>query len=126
MATSGLDVFAHNMETVERLQGVVRDRRANWKQSLAVLRHAKEVGFSYVDVQEGQEGQARKKKGVLTKTSLMLGLGETREEVVDALRVLRAHSVDVVTLGQYVHAPCHSLLPSLTTTPPNGTVSLFR
>ena len=84
VATSGLDVFAHNVETVERLQSVVRDRRANWKQSLQVLKHAKESGAP------------------ITKTSIMLGLGETREDVVDAFRVLRAHGVDVVTLGQYM------------------------
>ena len=84
VATSGLDVFAHNVETVESLQSVVRDRRANWRQSLSVLKHAKDSGAP------------------LTKTSLMLGLGETREDVVNALRVLRAHNVDVVTLGQYM------------------------
>jgi hypothetical protein len=63
IASSGLDVFAHNVETVERLQGVVRDRRAGWAQSLAVLRGAKERGVR------------------LTKTSLMLGCGEEKEEV---------------------------------------------
>jgi lipoic acid synthetase len=84
VANSGLDVFAHNVETVERLQSQVRDRRANWQQSLAVLKHAKESGAP------------------VTKTSIMLGLGETRQDVVDAFRVLRAHGVDVVTLGQYM------------------------
>jgi lipoic acid synthetase len=68
---SGLDVFAHNVETVERLQGSVRDRRAGWAQSLGVLTAAKEYG-------------AR-----LTKTSLMLGCGETPDEVVAALKTLR-------------------------------------
>lgn len=63
VATSGLDVFAHNVETVERLQGVVRDRRANWKQSLGVLSAAKEAGVQ------------------ITKTSIMLGCGEHQEEV---------------------------------------------
>ena len=63
IAASGLDVFAHNVETVERLQGAVRDRRANWAQSLAVLRSAKEHGMR------------------VTKTSIMLGCGESREEV---------------------------------------------
>ncbi|KAF5840634.1 hypothetical protein DUNSADRAFT_16148 [Dunaliella salina] len=84
VVSSGLDVFAHNIETVERLQGVVRDRRANWAQSLGVLRTAKELG-------------AR-----VTKTSIMLGCGETQDEVVDAFRQLRANDVDVVTLGQYM------------------------
>jgi lipoic acid synthetase len=63
VATSGLDVFAHNVETVPRLQSVVRDRRANWEQSLAVLRAAKEVGVQ------------------ITKTSIMLGCGEHKDEV---------------------------------------------
>jgi lipoic acid synthetase len=63
VATSGLDVFAHNVETVERLQPVVRDRRANWKQSLGVLAAAKDAGAS------------------ITKTSIMLGCGEHKEEV---------------------------------------------
>eukprot|EP00775_Hariotina_reticulata_P013318 gene13318-13447_t len=84
VATSGLDVFAHNVETVERLQGVVRDRRANWKQSLGVLSAAKEAGVQ------------------ITKTSIMLGCGEHQEEVLDAFRQLRDRGVDVVTLGQYM------------------------
>uniref|UniRef100_A0A7S3R1U1 Lipoyl synthase, mitochondrial n=2 Tax=Dunaliella tertiolecta TaxID=3047 RepID=A0A7S3R1U1_DUNTE len=84
VVSSGLDVFAHNIETVERLQGVVRDRRANWAQSLGVLRTAKELGAK------------------VTKTSIMLGCGETQDEVVDAFRQLRANDVDVVTLGQYM------------------------
>jgi lipoic acid synthetase len=84
VARSGLDVFAHNVETVERLQGVVRDRRAGWAQSLGVLAAAKDAG-------------AR-----VTKTSIMLGCGETPEEVVETLRTLRRYDVDVVTLGQYM------------------------
>lgn len=84
VAQSGLDVFAHNIETVERLQGVVRDRRAGWSQSLLVLKMAKEAG-------------AR-----LTKSSIMLGCGEQPEEVVAAFQALRDNGVDVVTLGQYM------------------------
>ncbi|KAL4857240.1 Lipoyl synthase [Chlorella vulgaris] len=84
VARSGLDVFAHNIETVERLQGVVRDRRAGWAQSLGVLAAAKQAG-------------AR-----VTKTSIMLGCGETPEEVVETLKTLRQYDVDVVTLGQYM------------------------
>lgn len=84
VARSGLDVFAHNVETVPRTQGVVRDRRANWEQSLGVLCAAKEFG-------------AR-----VTKTSIMLGCGERPDEVVEALRLLRESDVDVVTLGQYM------------------------
>lgn len=81
---AGLDVYAHNIETVERLQGAVRDRRAGWAQSLGTLAAAKAAG-------------AR-----LTKSSIMLGCGESQGEVVAALRALRDHGVDVVTLGQYM------------------------
>lgn len=84
VATSGLDVYAHNMETVERLTPFVRDRRAKYRQSLDVLEHVKKVGDS------------------LTKTSLMLGLGETDEEIMQTLEDLRAVDVDVVTFGQYL------------------------
>jgi lipoic acid synthetase len=69
VATSGLDVFAHNVETVEELTPFVRDRRATFRQSLAVLKRAKES-----------------KEGLITKTSIMLGLGETEEQLVDALK----------------------------------------
>lgn len=81
---SGLDVFAHNIETVERLQGEVRDRRAGWSQSLGVLAAAKEMGVA------------------VTKSSIMLGCGETKSDVITTLQALRAHKVDVVTLGQYM------------------------
>ena len=73
VAVSGLDVFAHNVETVPRLQAAVRDRRANWEQSLGVLRAAKAAGAA------------------VTKTSIMLGCGETPDEVVAALREIRAN-----------------------------------
>lgn len=69
MAESGLDVYAHNVETVEGLTPYVRDRRATFRQSLAVLAEAK-----------------RARPELITKTSLMLGLGEGEEEVMDALR----------------------------------------
>ena len=84
VAASGIDVFAHNIETVERLQSVVRDRRAGWRQSLGVLQHAKRSGAK------------------VTKTSIMLGLGETHDDVLSALVQLREHEVDVVTFGQYM------------------------
>ncbi|KAI0010922.1 lipoic acid synthetase [Xylariaceae sp. FL0662B] len=87
VADSGLDVYAHNVETVEALTPYVRDRRATFKQSLKVLEHAK---------------KARGKDGIITKTSLMLGLGEQEEEVVDAMKQLRSVDVDVVTFGQYM------------------------
>ncbi|KAI1080575.1 lipoic acid synthetase [Whalleya microplaca] len=87
IAESGLDVFAHNVETVEGLTPYVRDRRATFRQSLKVLEHAKKV--------RGQEG-------IITKTSIMLGLGEQEQEVNDALKELRNVGVDVVTFGQYM------------------------
>lgn len=85
LATSGLDVYAHNVETVRRLQKFVRDPRAGYEQSLSTLEHAKKV-----------------KPGLYTKTSLMLGLGETDEEVIQTMKDLRAIDVDVVTFGQYL------------------------
>jgi lipoyl synthase len=79
------DVFAHNVETVERLQKRVRDPRATYKQSLGVLEFVKKVDPTRV-----------------TKTSIMLGLGETDDEVMTTLRDLRAVGCDVVTFGQYL------------------------
>jgi lipoic acid synthetase len=78
------DVFAHNVEVVPRLQRSIRDARCSWEQSVDVLAVAKELG-------------AR-----VTKSSLMVGLGETRDEVVDAMQRLRNADVDVVTIGQYL------------------------
>ncbi|KAJ9113536.1 hypothetical protein QFC20_001887 [Naganishia adeliensis] len=89
VALSGLDVFAHNVETVERCTPFVRDRRANFEQSLRVLRHAKRVS-----AEAGRE--------VITKTSIMLGVGEKDDELIDALKRLREAQVDVVTFGQYM------------------------
>ncbi|XP_031381220.1 lipoyl synthase 2, mitochondrial [Punica granatum] len=86
VAMSGLDVFAHNIETVEELQSVVRDRRANFKQSLDVLKMAKEYAPA----------------GTLTKTSVMLGCGETPNQVVKTMEKVRAAGVDVMTFGQYM------------------------
>ncbi|GKT42777.1 lipoyl synthase, mitochondrial [Colletotrichum spaethianum] len=85
VAESGLDVYAHNVETVEALTPYVRDRRATFKQSIKVLAHVKKV-----------------KPEMITKTSLMLGLGEQEAEIMDALRQLREANVDVVTFGQYM------------------------
>lgn len=85
VAVSGLNVFAHNIETVERLQRRVRDHRASYRQSIEVLKTAKATVPSLV-----------------TKTSIMLGLGETDEEIERTLEDLRAADVDVVTLGQYL------------------------
>ncbi|KAK6496394.1 hypothetical protein TWF481_002414 [Arthrobotrys musiformis] len=85
VATSGLDVYAHNVETVEALTPYVRDRRATFRQSLSVLSHAK-----------------KSQPSLITKTSIMLGLGEQDSEVLDALKELRKVDVDVVTFGQYM------------------------
>ncbi|KAK7207836.1 lipoic acid synthetase precursor [Myxozyma melibiosi] len=85
MATSGLDVYAHNVETVEELTPYVRDRRATFRQSLAVLEKAKQS-----------------KEGLITKSSIMLGLGETDEQLEATLVELRKVGVDVVTFGQYM------------------------
>ena len=85
VATSGLDVYAHNIETVERLQRRVRDYRAGYEQSFSVLEHVKRVNDD-----------------VLTKTSIMLGLGETDEDIWQTLRDLRDIDVDVVTFVQYL------------------------
>jgi len=89
VATSGLDVYAHNIETVERLQKRVRDHRAGYVQSLKVLEHAKYISSST-------------EKTVLTKTSIMLGLGESDEDIRKTLIDLRNIDVDVVTFGQYL------------------------
>jgi lipoic acid synthetase len=89
---SGLDVFAQNLETVERLTHRVRDARAGYAQTLAVLAHAK-----------------RYRPDVLTKSSLMLGLGETEDEIVTALDDLRHAGVDIVTFGQYLRPTVNHL-----------------
>ena len=85
VADSGPNVFAHNIETVERLSPKVRDRRASYRQSLAVLKRVKECYPK-----------------MITKSSLMLGLGETDEEIKTTLSDLRAVFCDVVTFGQYL------------------------
>jgi len=85
LAVSGLDVYAHNVETVERLQKFVRDPKAGYAQSLSTLAHAKHINPS-----------------LYTKTSIMLGLGETDDEVIQTMHDLRAIDVDVVTFGQYL------------------------
>nr|CAB3478423.1 unnamed protein product [Digitaria exilis] len=85
LANSGLDVYAHNIETVRSLQRIVRDPRAGYDQSLAVLKHAKSC-----------------REGMITKSSIMLGLGETDEEVKQTMMDLRAIGVDILTLGQYL------------------------
>jgi lipoyl synthase len=90
---SGPEVFAQNIETVRRLTHRVRDPRAGYEQTLDVLTHGK-----------------RHRPAVLTKTSLMLGLGETAAEVRETLADLRARDVDIVTFGQYLR-PTPNHLP---------------
>ena len=87
---SGIEVFAQNVETVRRLTHPVRDPRASYDQTLAVLAHAK-----------------RHRPDVLTKTSLMLGLGETDAEILATMDDLRAADVDILTLGQYLQPTAH-------------------
>jgi lipoic acid synthetase len=82
---SGLDVFAQNIETVERLTHKARDPRAGYRQTIDVLEAAK-----------------RCRPAVLTKTSLMLGLGETDDELRACMKDLRGAAVDILTLGQYL------------------------
>ena len=82
---SGIEVFAQNIETVRRLTHPVRDPRAGYQQTLDVLAHAKAY-----------------RPDVLTKTSLMLGLGETDEEIMACMLDLRSAKVDILTLGQYL------------------------
>ena len=87
------DVLAHNVEVVPRLQRRIRDPRCSYERSLETLRGAKAID-----------------PAVLTKSSLMVGLGESQEELVDAMQRLRAADVDFLTIGQYLrptakHAP---------------------
>ena len=89
---SGLDVFAQNIETVRRLTHPVRDPRAGYERTLAVLAHAR-----------------RHRPAVLTKSSLMLGLGETDEEIGECMDDLRSARVDLLTLGQYLRPTAHHL-----------------
>lgn len=85
LAESPLAVLAHNVETVERLTPSVRDPRASYAQSLGVLEYAKGL-----------------RPTLLTKSSIMVGLGETEEEVLRTMADLRSVGVDIVTLGQYL------------------------
>jgi lipoyl synthase len=89
---SGLDVFAQNIETVKRLTHQVRDPRAGYGQTIEVLAAAK-----------------RHRPSVLTKTSLMLGLGETDDELRACMADLRGASLDILTLGQYLQPTTNHL-----------------
>lgn len=91
VVTAGLDVFAHNVETVERLQSFVRDRRAGYRQTLRVLERSREI-----------------RPNVVTKTSIMLGVGESEAEIRQTMRDMLNVGVEVITLGQYLRpSPRH-------------------
>ena len=87
---AGIEVFAQNIETVQRLTHPVRDPRAGYQQTLDVLAHAKAY-----------------RPEVLAKTSLMLGLGETEVEILECMDELRAAGVDILTFGQYLQPTAH-------------------
>lgn len=95
IVAAGVDVYAHNVETVARLQYRVRDPRANYLQSLQSLAHAKAVGRQLVS-------EGARKIPLYTKSSLMLGLGESEDELKAAFVDLRRFGVDILTLGQYL------------------------
>jgi lipoic acid synthetase len=94
------DVFAHNIETVRSLSSEVRDPRAGYDRSLEVLRRARAMGPA----------------GIVTKSSIMLGLGESDEALAETMRDLRGAQVDLLTLGQYLrpsadHVPVARYVP---------------
>ncbi len=96
---SSPDVFAHNIETIERLSRRVRDPRAGYRQSLKVLEFVK-----------------KQKASIYTKSSIMLGLGESQEEINQTLKDLRSVGCDALTLGQYLrpsqrHLPVERYIP---------------
>ena len=87
------DVFGHNIETVRRLHARMRGAKASYDKALWLLRRVKELADYRV----------------LTKSGIIVGLGETNDEVVETMRDLRAHGVDVVTIGQYLQpSPKHA------------------
>ncbi len=88
-----LEVFAHNVECVPRLDEIVRDPRASFNQSINILRWAKEL-----------------RPDILTKSSIMVGLGESDEEVIEAMKLLKKADCDIITIGQYLQ-PNKKLLP---------------
>ena len=92
IVNSGIEVFAQNMETVERLTHPVRDTRAGYQQTLDVLAESKRIN-----------------PNVLTKTSLILGLGETDDEIEKTMDDLIANNVDILTLGQYLRPTLNHL-----------------
>lgn len=85
-------VYGHNIETVERLQSAVRDRRANYRQSLGTLAYAKKIAPK-----------------MRTKSSIMVGLGEKPDEIIQTMKDLRAAKVDFLTIGQYLRPSAWNL-----------------
>jgi lipoyl synthase len=96
-----LKVFAHNVETVERLTPNVRDRKASFTTSIRILEKAKQL-----------------RPDLMTKSSLMAGLGETDEDVLAALKALRGAGVELLTMGQYL-APTRAHYPVLSFVTPD-------
>ena len=91
LVAAGSEVVAHNIEVVRRLTPLVRDRRADFNRSLELLSRVKDLD-----------------KRRLTKSSIMVGLGESEEELIEALAQLRARQVDILTIGQYLRpSPRH-------------------
>jgi len=97
---SGSEVISHNIETVRRLTCKVRDFRASYEQSLSVLKKCKAIASS-----------------VYTKSSIMLGLGEHEDEIIETMKDLRSVGVDIVTIGQYLQ-PTSGHLPVVEYLPP--------
>lgn len=89
---SGIDVLAHNIETVKRLSPLVRDRRASYEQSLKVLKTAKEINPK-----------------LITKSSILLGFGEMQEEIIESMKDLRKAGVDILVLSQYMRPSTRQL-----------------
>ena len=85
LESSPLSVFAHNVECVPRLDKRVRDPRASFEQSILILKEAKKI-----------------RPDIITKTSLMVGLGETDEEIIETMDLIRKANVDLITIGQYL------------------------
>ena len=85
VANAGPEVISHNIETVARLSPLIRDARATYEQSLRVLKMIKDIDYK-----------------IYTKSSIMLGLGEMEEEVMETAKDLRSAGVDIVSIGQYL------------------------
>ncbi|HUW67324.1 MAG TPA: lipoyl synthase, partial [Candidatus Nanoarchaeia archaeon] len=100
VVASGPDVIGHNIEVVSRLTPEIRDRRASYEKSLQVLQEAKRLDGS-----------------IKTKSSLMLGIGETDEEVIRTMHDLRDARVDMLTLGQYLRPSQNQIQVSSYVTP---------